>query len=156
MENQNDNFDILDATPEDLLIFEGFQPINAGHVKVSLKPEIDKDSNGRPAVRLTLTLLEFIAPANPEEKLVEQGHKTTIFYSLYKKDGKPNQVGQGQLRQVVEVLRPVFGQEGSTNREILEASAGAEMECVLKVRVNKDDPDMKSNTIKDGSLKLAA
>lgn len=153
---ENTNFDILDATPEDLLIFEGFKPINAGHVKFSLATEIKKDKSNRDAVHLTLTLLEIIAPADPSEVLVEPGHKTTIFYSLYTKEGKANQMGQGQLRELLEVLRPVFGSEGATNREIIEASNGAELEAVLKVRVNKDDPDQKSNTIKQGSIKIAA
>lgn len=152
---ENTNFDILDATPEDLLIFEGFKPINAGHARLALGIEIDKDKSNRPAVRIKLKLVEMIAPADPTEEMVEPGHETTIFYSLFTKDGKPNQMGQGQLRELVEVLRPVFGQEGSTNREILEASQGAEITAVLKVRTNKDDPDQKSNTIKSGSIQIA-
>ncbi len=152
MSNQADNFDILDASVEDLLIFEGFKPINAGTHRLRIKNEIFKDKQQRDAVRTTLELLEIIELADTTETPVELGHKTTISYSLYTKEGKPNQIGQGQLRDLLEVLKPVFG--GANNRELIENSNGAEIIATLKVRTNKQDPDQKSNEIKKGSIRI--
>lgn len=148
----SDAFDILDGNVDDLLDWSGFQPINGGKHRVKLSCTIDGEGKESRA-RISMELLETLELTNQDEGVQEPGHKSSTMYNMYsKKDGKPNQIGQGQLKSILQALRPTFG--GDTPREILANSEGAEVIVVLKVRKNKDDPDQKSNEIK--SIEVAA
>lgn len=148
----SDAFDILDGNIDDLMDWSGFQPILGGKHRVKLSCSIDGEGKTSRA-RVSMELLETLELANSEETAQEPGHKSSTMYNMYKKaDGSPNQIGQGQLKQILKALRPTFG--GDTPREILANSEGAECIVVLKVRVDRNDADNKSNEIK--SIEVAA
>ena len=138
------NFDLLDSSVEDLAELEGFAPIPAGTHRLAIGWET-KDINGKPSVILKMEVLETLEMANVAEEAPEAGKKADVAFMLLKDNGEPNTMGQGQLRSVIESLKETF--EGSTTRETMEASEGAEVIATLKIRANKNDPDQKFNNI---------
>ena len=138
------NFDLLDSSVEDLAELEGFAPIPAGTHRLAIGWET-KDINGKPSVILKMEVLETLEMANTNEEPPEAGKKADVAFMLLKDNGEPNTMGQGQLRSVIESLKETF--EGSTTRETMEASEGAEVIATLKIRANKNDPDQKFNNI---------
>ncbi len=146
----SDIFDLLDESLDNLADLEKFEPLPAGShsVNVSFKEE---SNNNIPAIRMEMTLVETLELANSNEPMPEPGKKVGILYMLKYKDKQtqeivPNKVGQGQLKEILNVLKEQFG--GASPREIMAASEGANVAVTLKVRPMKDDPDVKFNTVK--------
>jgi len=148
-----DMLNLLDSSIDELADLEKFTPIPAGSHRVRLEwtfPEHETDV----VVQLKLTVVETLEMANSAEEAPEPGKSGNIRFALQRKDGSPiltqsgkvNTFGQGQLKEVIQVLQPVFG--GSTTREVIENSQGAEVVAMLKVRASKNDPDSKFNEIK--------
>lgn len=145
MSEKEVDFDLLDSSVSDLADLKGFEPLPAGSYKLAIKWE-KKAINDSPAVILKLTVIEVLELADSSGIPPEAGATTDVAFILKKKDGGRNEVGEGQLKQVVSVLQPVFG--GTSIKEVMEASEGAEILATMKVRVNKNDPDQKYNSIK--------
>jgi hypothetical protein len=139
------NLDLLDSSIDELADLKGFEPIPAGTHKVSIKWDT-KDINGMPSVILKLTVLEGIECSNSNEELPEPGRVADIAFMLTTKSGERNELGEGQLKEVVSSLQPYVG--GDSPRAVMENSEGAEVIATLKVRANKNDPDQKFNQIK--------
>lgn len=146
----NNDLDILDMNIDDLADFVGFLPIPAGRARIVLTSKIDDSDKAKPMVRLEMELKEMLEASNAADVIPEVGHKSSVSFFLKKKDGKANEMAVGQLKAILKVLQPVFG--GDSARQILENSGGAECDVVLKVKVNKEDPDQKFNIIKSIAL----
>lgn len=128
------NFDLLDASVEELAELESFEAFPAGTYRVRINWE-KKEINAKPAVELKYTCLEVIEPADINAEPIAEGKSSGIAFYLYKNDGTVNSVGQGQLRKVIETLRESFG--GETTSEVMDNSEGAEV--VITFTVKADD-----------------
>lgn len=149
-----DILNLLDSTIDELADLERFTPIPAGTHKLRLEWSYPEDEH-KVIVQLKMTVVETLEMANSNEVVPEPGKSGNIRFPLQNKDGtpiiseksgKPMTMGQGQLKEVVAILQPVFG--GDTLREVLSNSQGGEVIATLKVRASKDDPDVKFNEIK--------
>lgn len=146
----SDIFDLLDESLDNLADLEKFEPLPAGSHSVNLSFK-EESNNNLPAVRVEMTIVETLELANSTDVMPEPGKKVGILYMLKYKDKQtqeivPNKVGQGQLKEILNVLKERFG--GISPRDIMAASEGANVAVTLKVRPMKDDPDVKFNTVK--------
>lgn len=146
----SDIFDLLDESLDNLADLEKFEPFPAGSHQVSIGWK-EESINELPAIRLEMTMVESLELANSTDAIPEPGKKVGILFMLKYKDRQtndivPNKVGQGQVKEILHALRETFG--GSSPREIMAASEGANVAVTLKVRPKKDDPDQKFNTVK--------
>jgi hypothetical protein len=146
-------FNLLDSSVDDLADLEKFTPIPAGTHMLRYNwsfPEHDEQV----IVQLKLTVVETLEMANSSEPHPEPGKTGNIRFPICMKDGSPiialsgkeNTFGQGQLKEIISVLKGTYG--GETTREVIMNSEGAEIATTLKVRASKNDPDQKFNEIK--------
>tara|TARA_B100002003_G_scaffold237838_1_gene255398 strand:- start:423 stop:869 length:447 start_codon:yes stop_codon:yes gene_type:complete len=139
------NFDLLDTSIDELADLKGFEPIPAGSHRLQISWD-KKAINDVPSVILKLKVMETLEMANSNEEEPEVGKEADIAFMMLTKDGEVNEISQGQLKEVLKVLREAVG--GDTPNEIMEASDGAEVCATLKIRANKNDPDQKFNQIR--------
>lgn len=140
----NVNFDLLDSSVEDLLDSEGFSPIPAGTHRAIIGWDT-KEINDKPAVILSLKVVETLEMASSSESAPEPGKSSDIAFILLDKNGERNSISESQLKEIVTALSPTFG--GGSVRETMTNSEGAEVIVTLKVRASKKDPDQKFNQI---------
>lgn len=146
----SDIFDLLDESLDNLSDLEKFEPLPAGSHLVTLNFGRE-DNNGLPVVVMGMTLVESLELANSTDVMPEPGKKINLKYFMRFKDKNtqeivPNKVGQGQLKEILRVVKETSG--GTSPTEIMAAAEGIQVAVVLKVRPSKDDPDVKFNTIK--------
>lgn len=156
-----DNLNLLDATLDDLADLKKFEPFPAGSYKTQVAWEFPEDDE-LVIVRCDLKLLECLdVPGVSEENMPQPGKTATFWMRLQYKDGRPllwddgtpNDQDQGRLKEILKAMAPVFNPDGAlTNRELIEASQGAEVLVTLKVRASKKDKDVKFNEIKELTL----
>lgn len=156
-----DLLNLLDATLDDLADLKKFEPFPAGAYKFQMNWEYPEDDE-LVIVRLDLKLLECLeVPGIAEEALPQPGKVATFWMRIQYKDGRPllwddgqpNDQDQGRLKEILKVMAPVFNPDGAlTNRELIEASQGAEILATLKVKSSKKDKDVKFNEIKELAL----
>lgn len=152
-----DALSLLDATLDDLADLKKFEPIPAGSYKMRGEWSYPEDDE-HVIVRFDLKVIECLeVPGVDEEKLPKPDSSAAFYMRIQRKDGQPmlwpsgevNDVDQGRLKEILLALAPTFNPDGTlTNREMIEASQGAEVLVALKVRPNKKDPDQKFNVIK--------
>lgn len=152
-----DALSLLDATLEDLADLKKFEPIPVGSYKQSVSWSYP-DSDEFVEVKLELKILEVLeVPGVEEDKYPEIGKPATFYFRLQRKDGQPmlwpsgevNDQDQGRFKEVLIALAPVFNPDGTlTNRQMIEASEGAEVITSLGIRKSKKDPDQKFQTLK--------
>lgn len=148
---------LLDSNLEDLADLQKFEPLPKGSYRLSVSWTLP-DNDEFVIVQLKLSMLEVLAiPGLEEENYPAVGKAATFYMRLQRKDGEPmvwkdgtaNNQDQGRFKEVLKALAPVFNPEGTlTNREMMEASEGAEVIATLGVRASKQDPDSKFNEIK--------
>ena len=126
--------DILDSTLDDLADLPETKPFPAGVHKATMflsapapKPGKNPQVIAKFKHRETVELVDASAVSpNPEDE-------STIFISLKKKDGTPNEFGQGQVKQLLAPLAAA-GLTG-TSRELIEATkAGIDVVIVVATR----------------------
>lgn len=144
------NFDLLDLELEELADLEKFEAAPAGSYLATLNWE-RKEINNFPAVIAHLTLNDVIELADSTVTPPEPGKKVDLAFILTRKDKESgeiiaNKMGQGQLKETLVALAPEVG--GRTPAEIMENSQGSSVAVVLKVRKNKDDPEITYNQLK--------
>ena len=153
--NTNPDFDLLDGSVDELADLKGFEPFPEGSYKLSINWN-QKEINDCPAVILKLTCVEVLELSDKTKEAPEVGKSVDIAYIYKRKDKNDpkklvrNEVAEGQLKEVLQVLQPVF--TAANNRELMAASEGAEIAATLKVRADKNDPDKKYNQIKECAL----
>lgn len=129
---------IMDSTIDDLADYVPFEPFPLGSYKCQLSYEADTIGEKElPAIRITFTLLEVIEMVKPGSVAPEEGRKVSIVYIMVKKDGDPNAMGQGQLKeQILTPLKEVYG--GDKISEILGAADGSSVICTFSIRRRKN------------------
>lgn len=156
-----DNLSLLDVTLDDLADLKKFEPLPAGAYRLGVSWVMPEDDEFV-IVQLKLEVKECLEiPGVEEDKFPEIGKAATFYMRLQRKDGEPmlwpsgevNDQDQGRFKEVLKALAPVFNPDGTlTNRAMIEASEGAEVIGLLKVRASKKDPDAKFNEIKTLTL----
>lgn len=130
---------ILDMTLEDLADAPSMEIFPVGAHKCTLTNKIDEK---KLQVQFTLTYIEPLELTDPTAVPPAAGDKNFIFINLKKKDGSANEIGQGELKEIMKVLAGSF--EGNSTKEILEASQGVEVGVVTKIKKgNEAYPDDK-------------
>jgi len=133
MSNDNANFDsILDANLDDLADLPEFANFPAGVHRCTVSM-LQKTINSKPAIEVTLTGIETVELSKPEEdKPISAGQTSSSAYFM------DNEFGQGAFKKLVA---PLAGHLGVTSlREIIEQSAGTEVEAVTAFRMGKAKP----------------
>ena len=149
---------LLDSTLEDLADLQKFEPLPVGSYRLGLNWETP-DNDEFVIVQMKLSNLECLeVPGVDEENFPAVGKAATFYMRLQRtdgepmvwKDGTPNTQDQGRFKEVLLALAPVFNPDGTlTNRQMMEASEGAEVVATLGVRASKTDKDSKFNYIKN-------
>lgn len=132
---------ILDATLDDLADAPSMEIFPAGAHKVILTNKVDEK---KLQVQFTLTYVEPLEVSDPTAVPPAAGDKNFLFINLKKKDGTANEIGQGELKEIMKALAGSF--EGNSTKEILEASQGVEVAVVTKIKPGNDaypDPKLK-------------
>lgn len=153
----NDILNLLDATLDDLADLKKFEPFPAGSYRFQMSWEFPEDDEVVIVV-MRLKNLECIeVPGVADEERPEVGKEATFWMRLQNKDGtaltwpdgSANTQDQGRLKEILTVLSPLFNPDGTlNNRQLIEASEGAEVLATLKVKASKKDKDNKFNEIK--------
>jgi hypothetical protein len=153
----SDLLNLLDANLDDLADLKKFEPFPAGSYRQQISWEIPDDDEVVIVVFKLKNLECLDVPGVAEEAYPEAGKEATFWMRLQLKtgepltwdDGTPNTQDQGRFKEILMALAPVFNPDGSlTNRELMEASEGAEVLTTLKVKASKKDKDVKFNEIK--------
>lgn len=153
-----DLMNLLDSTIEELADLQKFEPLPKGSYRLSVNWTLPEDDE-YVIVQMKLTMLEVlqIPGIDDPEQYPAVGKAATFYMRLQRKDGEPmvwkdgtpNTQDQGRFKEVLLALAPVFNPDGSlSNRQMMEASEGAEVVATLGVRASKKDPDSKFNEIK--------
>lgn len=147
-ENAIMNLDsLLDGTLDDLADAPSFKPFAAGVHRVVIKWDATKKINDIPAIELSLKHMETVELKDPTgDKAPEAGDETSTSFMLFKKDkdtGKLviNEMGQGQWKELLAMLKKDLGIEAATNREVMEATQNMECTAVTTIRADKRDKD---------------
>jgi hypothetical protein len=125
---------ILDGTLDDLADMPEFKAYPVGTHRCTMNwtnKTAKKDwINGHPAYVLDLKAIETLELANTEDTPLTAGDETGIMFML------DNELGQGSFKKILTALAESFG--AMSNRELIAASANAEVLVVTKQRANKE------------------
>lgn len=113
--------DILDSTLDDLADLPSNAAFPAGcHIATMFLSAPVPKAGKRQQVVAKFKYKSTDELANATDTLPNEGDESTVFISLFKKDGDKNEFGQGQVKQLLEPLKAA-GLEGTT-RELIEAT----------------------------------
>ena len=132
---------LLDGTLDDLADMPEFKPFPVGAHRCTIKWEL-VEINKQMCPQISLTAIETVELANPEDAPLEAGDSTNVIFMFKKKDGTANEMGQGQFKNVITPLSQHFG--SATNRAAMEDSNGAE--CLVVTEIREDKKAGKSYT----------
>lgn len=120
-------------------------PTGAYSLLVSVKPKI---INEKPAVEASFKVLACLEQADAAEVPAKDGQEFSVLYTLLDKTGKPNEFGEGKLR---EFLMPFAAQLGDNNMMTLVSGKIDNMtiNAIVKRKVDKNDADRFNVDIKD-------
>ena len=125
---------LLDATLDDLADVPEFKPFPAGthHCTLSLSSKVIAD---KPAVEWKLTAVETMELVDPTGTPVKAGDTCSGAFMFVQKDGKPNELAQGQFKELMRPLQAHFGTP--TNRLTMEAAEGCAVAVTMTQREGK-------------------
>lgn len=132
--DQDETIDMLDETLDDLADLPETKPFPAGAHQVTVKLRRNAKKAGQYIVEMLYK--EPIEISNPDDAIPAAGDKSTIFISTKKKDGSPNEFGQGQLKKVMKPIATMLG----TNviADIIEGAKDG-VDCAVVVSIKKDN-----------------
>lgn len=105
IDHNDDTLDSLDETLDDLADLPQNKPFPAGTHLALLKIRKNPKKAGQYVVEMThQETVELANPNTPEEEQPKMGDKSTVFISTKKKNGEPNDIGQGQLKIVLSPI----------------------------------------------------
>lgn len=133
--------ELLDAQLDDLADLPEFKTYPVGSHRCTLKFEIKEIGDAKiPSIELNLVAVETVQLANEtEDAPLAAGDKTSVLYMLKKKDGTPNEIAQGQFKEVMKYLAATYG--ALSNRDLMAAADGSEALVTTKLRADKRDKD---------------
>ena len=132
-QDQADIDTLLDATLDDLADLPEFKIFPAGAYNGTMELSVKKmgDNTG---VELKFTNVEVVELSDPTQEAPATGATTSVGYMLN------NEYGQGALKKVLESVKTGMSlPDGTTNRELMELSKGANVQVVLASRADKTD-----------------
>lgn len=132
-QDQADIDTLLDATLDDLADLPEFKIFPAGAYNGTMELNVKKmgDNTG---VEFKFTNQEVVELSDPTQEAPAVGATTTIGYQLN------NDIGQGALKKVLESIKEGMQlPDGTTNRELMELSKGANVQVVFSSRADKND-----------------
>ena len=134
--NEETMNDLLDETLDDLADMPETKPFPAGAHLVDLTVKrIPKKAGG---YVVEMTHVEVMELANPADNHPAPGDKSTVFIHTKKKDGTPNELGQGQLKLVLKPLAALY--ETAVISEIIDqCKSGVRCAVLVTVRKPKED-----------------
>lgn len=124
------NFDILDATLDDIADLPEFLTLPAGAHKVTINWE-QKTINSHPSLSLNMTYIEALELASPDAVAPNAGDKSSCLFML------DNEYGLGALKKATKGLAEALGVTKLS--DIVAQSEGFEVIAVTKIRSKKDD-----------------
>ncbi len=135
---------LLDGTLDDLADMPEFKPFPVGTHRCTIEFELKKVGENLTPI-MNIKAIETVELSNTEDTPVAVGDSTNVMYSFKKKDGTPNEIGQGQFKEIMKSLAATYG--AKSNRELMEEAKGAEVLLTTKIREDKRDPnDVKRYT----------
>ncbi len=144
--------DLLDGTVDDLADMPQFKPFPVGSYQLKLGFEEKEIGESKiPSVEMKMTLIAVGELEDPNAEAPKPGDSQNVLFMLQTKEGKTNEIGQGQMKEVLQVLAPAFP-EVKKMRELLKVANGVEVLAVLGQRQDKNDKDKKYNTLKQIAL----
>lgn len=132
--NTETNFDmdsILDGTLDDLADIPEFKPYPAGTHRATIHFE-QKVVNKHPCFEVVFKGVETVElPSGSEAAPISAGQEATVLYRM------DNELGQGKFKKLLRALGEHYG--AMKNRELIEATQGAEVLVVTNLRSNRND-----------------
>ena len=145
--NNTTNSTLLDQTLDSLADAPAINPWAPGAYLAKLTLEA-KVINLKDTVLVNLTHIDTAELAKPTDTPPKTGDKTNIMLMLVRNDGKPNEISQGQLKQILLKLR-AQGLPGATTKEMIEATKdGITVACVLGQRENTTNGTFNNTLVK--------
>lgn len=132
---------ILDETLDDLADLPEFKPYPNGAHVAELVLDIVPAKPGKPqAYKAAFKYVQAAELENPTDVAPNPGDQFTIFLHTKKKDGTPNEIGQGQLKILAGPIGEKLGLRSV--KEICEATkSGIQVMIVTKTRKQDGYPD---------------
>ena len=131
---------LLDLTLDDLADLPEFKPFPAGAHKVTASMEL-KDIGGKECIELTLTLLETLEQANPQDEPSKPGDTANTLFML------DNEYGLGNLKKCATPIAKALGVAKIS--EVVDACKDVECVVITSLRPDKHDKDKKYLQIKE-------
>lgn len=125
---------LLDMDLDDLADLPEFKVFPAGAHRCVISWE-SKEVNNHPCQELKMKAQETVELSDVSDTPLSAGDEGTILFML------DNEFGLGKFKAAMKPLATHFGV--SKISEVIEASQGAEVLVVTKLRKNKDNPDQK-------------
>lgn len=139
--------DLLDDSLDALADLPTFKPYPVGTHRVILNFE-EKTINTKPAVQLKLKGVETVELGDAtKDTPIENGQETQLLFILKNNDGTPNEISQGQIKNILKPLMEAGAISGATTRDLLKACNGLEVLVTTGLRQNKDTKEFNT-TIK--------
>ena len=132
---------ILDETLDDLADLPEFKPYPNGAHVATLTLEIIPAKDKKPQYyKASFKYVQAAELENPTDVSPNPGDQFSIFLHTKKKDGTPNEIGQGQLKVLAGPIGEKLGLRSV--REICEATkSGIQVMIVTKTRKQDGYPD---------------
>lgn len=142
---------LLDTDIDDLNDLPPYGIPPTGHY--NLKVTVKQDNTDPKRVKFTCdyeieAINEFNDKVTEEEKKeVQVGQKFRMYISPFDKEGKPSEMGQGQLKDYAKPFAAAFNTRtvGETLKQITDVHICA----TVTRRPNKENPEMPNGRIKD-------
>lgn len=124
--------DLLDTQLDDLEDLPEFKPFNPGAHKV-MATFAEKTINDKPAVELSMKLVETLELSDPQLKADEPGTECSMAFFL------DNEFARGNLKKCATPFGAALNY--GTIREIVEGVKDVECLVLTTLRKDKNDPD---------------
>lgn len=124
---------LLDETLDDLADLPQTKPFPAGAHAVDLS--VKRNANKPNSYIVEMVYVEPIEVSSADAEIPAPGDKSAIFIATKKKEGTPNEFGQGQLKLVMTPLAALY--DTKSIAQIIEQSK-TPVRCAVVVGVRKD------------------
>lgn len=150
--------ELLDETIDDLADLPETKPFpNGAHnINVKVKRAVDDKKQPKPGVYIIECtyneLAELSDPDTPEEQLAKPGDQCAVWIYTRKKDGTPNEFGQGQLKVILKPIATAL--QVSTVGQVIEATEKNGIECIAVTKIRKSKDAQYSDSMQIDKLEV--
>ncbi len=143
-QDQDETMEMLDETLDDLADLPSTAPFPAGAHLASVKIKRNAKKAGSYIVEMTHKAVVELANPNAEEP--KEGDKSTLFIHTKKKDGQPNEIGQGQIKIFFKPIAAMLG-SNSLNDCLAATKDGLDMIVVCGVKKGNEEYPNDQQTV---------